>query len=160
VREEINNWAGLQYNLFTALGVNLDVKSLYGLVPKEIWQQYEARLKNKAALDALQDVFVSIIEILSARIEDIKHDDGRAISFYSKDREFLTINVTRKNLRIYIHPSSGASFDQNTMFNVEKYRFWNSSFHKKSGKYRAMSIWISDKKYLSGIKEILREIPH
>jgi hypothetical protein len=126
---------------------------------KQIWQQCELRLKSEETKAVLHSLFEYIIDVLVGRIEEIKTEDGKAISFFSEEREFLTINVTRKDLRIYIHPKAGAYFDPKAKFNVERFRFWDGSYHKSSGKYRAMSVWISQKKYLPGVKHIIDIIP-
>ena len=135
------------------------VKSLKDLVNKEVWKQYSARLKKEEVLEVLHKLFEYIVETLATRIEDIKTDNGRAISFFSKGREILTINVTRKDLRIYIHPPARAFFNPEAKFEVEKFRFWEGSYHKSSGKNRAMSFWISKMKYFPGAKEIISHIP-
>lgn len=81
------------------------------------------------------------------------------ISFFSGKREFLTINITRKDMRIYVHPPAGAYFDADDKFKVEKFRFRDGSFNKTTGKYRALSFWISDKKYLTAAGKIINMIP-
>jgi hypothetical protein len=107
----------------------------------------------------LHTLFEHTIDVLADRIDEIKTEDGKTISFFSEEREFLTINVTRKDLRIYIHPKAGAYFDPKAKFNVERFRFWDGSYHKKSGKYRAVSVWISQRKYLPGVEHIIDIIP-
>ena len=129
------------------------------LVSEDTWQQFSQRLKNAAVVDVLHKLFKSTITLLAERIDDIKASDGKATSFFSKGREFLTINVTRNDFRIYIHPSSLAYFDPNSEYKVEKLSFWESSYHKKTGRYRGLSVWISNKKYLQGIEEIIKNIP-
>jgi hypothetical protein len=126
---------------------------------KQIWQQCELRLKSEETKTVLHTLFEHITDVLADRIEEIKTEDGKTISFFSEEREFLTINVTRKDLRIYIHPQAGAYFDPKAKFDVERFRFWDGSYQKTSGKYRAMSVWISQKKYLPGVKHIIDIIP-
>jgi hypothetical protein len=126
---------------------------------KQIWQQYEIRLKSEETKAVLHTLFEHIVDVLASRIEEIKTEDGKAISFFSEEREFLTINVTRKDLRIYIHPKAGAYFDPKAKFDVERFRFWDASYQKSSGKYRGMSVWISERKYLPGVKHIIDIIP-
>jgi hypothetical protein len=133
--------------------------SLRKMVSKKVWQQCSLRLKNEETVKVLKSLFDLIVDILAERIDEIKTDDGRSISFFSEEREFLTINVTRKDLRIYIHPKAGAYFYPKAKFDVERFRFWEGSFHKASGKYRAMSVWISEKKCLPAVKEIIDIIP-
>jgi hypothetical protein len=129
------------------------------MVDAETLQQCSARAKNKDVVEVLRKLFEYVIDTLGKRIDDLRADDGKALSFFSKGREILTINVTRKNLRIYIHPSARAFFDPKAKFRVEKFRFWDGSFQKTTGKYRAMSVWISEKQYLPGVKKILTHIP-
>ncbi len=126
---------------------------------EDVWQQYSQRLKDPTVIEVLHKLFDIIVELLAERIDDIRDVDGKAISFFSKEREILTINITRKNLRVYIHPSSLAYFDPEMEYRVEKLSFWESSYHIKTGKYRGLSVWISNKKYLRGIEKILRNIP-
>ena len=137
----------------------MNKESLKKCVSEGFWQQWSAKLSKEQTTEVLHDLFDYIIDTLATRIDDIKTDDGKAISFFSKGREILTINVTRKDLRIYIHPPAKASFNPKTKFDVEKFRFWEGSYQKTSGKYRALSMWISKKRYLSGVKEILDYIP-
>jgi hypothetical protein len=133
--------------------------SLRKLVGKDVWQQYSQRPGDPAVIDILRMLFESTIELLAERIDDIRDVDGKAISFFSKGREILTINITRKNLRVYVHPPSLAYFDPGLEYGVEKLSFWESSYHKKTGSYRGLSVWISDKKYLQNIEKIIRNIP-
>ena len=137
----------------------MKAESLKDVVSKEVWQQCSLRPKEEETVEVLHKLFDCIVDTMADRINEIKADDGKAISFFSEGREFLTINVTRKDLRIYIHPKAGAFFDPKAKFDVEKFRFWDGSFHKASGKYKAMSVWISEKKYIPGVKKILDFIP-
>ena len=133
--------------------------SLRRLVREDAWQRYSQRLTDPAVVDVLHALFESIVEHLAGRIDDIRDVDGKAISFFSQEREILTINITRKNLRIYVHPSSLAYFDPDLEYRVEKLSFWESSYNKESGRYRGLSVWISNKKYLRDIEKIIRNIP-
>ena len=134
-------------------------QSLKQMVSEKFWQQCTLRIKTTETDEVLHQLFDHVVKALAKRIEEIRTDDGKAISFFSDGREFLTINVTRKDLRIYIHPKAGASFDPKAKFNVKKFRFWDTSFHKASGRFRAMSVWVSQKKYLPEVKEIIDFIP-
>ncbi len=129
------------------------------MVSEEVWQKCSERLKNEETVAVLKELFDYIVDTLAKKIDNIKTEDGKAISFFSQGKEILTINVTRKNLRIYIHPPALAFFEPNAKFAVEKFRFWEGSYRKSSGKYRGMSVWISEKKYLQGVKEIINQIP-
>jgi len=135
------------------------IENLHVLVTKENWQHCYKRLKKKQTIEVLQPLFNHIVDTLTSRIDDIKVDNGRAISFYSDGREFLTINITRYNLRIYIHPPARALFDPDEKFQVEKFNFWESSYQKRSGKYRALSVWISEKEYFQAVNDIIDLIP-
>ncbi len=137
----------------------MNIKSLKELVKEDIWQQCSERFKKEEAIEVLHELFDYIVDTLATRIDDIKTDDGKAISFFSKGKEILTINVTRKDLRIYIHPPAKAFFDPKAKFKVENFRFWEGSYHKTSGKYRGMSLWVSEKKYLKEVKKIIDYIP-
>jgi hypothetical protein len=134
-------------------------ESLRQMIPGDTWQQFRSRLKAEDAMRVLRQLFDHVTKVLVDRIDEIKADDGRAISFFCEKREFLTINVTRKDLRVYVHPKAGAYFDPKAKFGVEKFRFWDTSYHKASGKYRALSFWISEKKYLSAAKKIIDALP-
>ena len=137
----------------------MNMKSLKKQISEKIWQQCFAKLGKEETMEVLRNLFNYIVDTLATRIDDIKTDDGKAISFFSNKREILTINITRKDLRIYIHPPAKALFNPKTKFDVEKFRFWEGSYHKKYGKYKAMSVWISEKRCLSGVEEILDCIP-
>jgi len=137
----------------------MSAKFLKELVKKDFWQKSSERLKKDNIVEVLQELFIYILDALATRIDDIKTDGGKAISFFSKGKEFLTINVTRKDLRIYIHPQAKAFFGPKSKFKVEKFRFWEGSYHKKSDKFKAMSIWISEKKYLKEVERIINYIP-
>lgn len=129
------------------------------MVSRKVWQQCSSKLKKEETVEVLHKLFDYIVDILADRINEIRTDDGKTISFFCEGRETLTINVTRKDLRIYIHPKAKVYFDPKAKFDVEKFRFWEGSYHKASGKNRAMSVWISEKKYLLGVKKIIDCIP-
>ena len=129
-------------------------------ISEDNWQKFHEKLKNKDVIAVLHELFNFILNKLVQRIDDIKIEEGKAISFFSKGREFLTINVTRNDLRIYIHPAARVYLDPAAKFQVEKFRFWDASYQKSSGKYRGMSVWISEVKYLHGVKEIIGLIPN
>ena len=137
----------------------MNAESLRNRVSEEFWQESSNRLQSAETVEVLRELFDYAVDSLAPRIDDIKAEDGRAICFFSSGREILTINVTRKDLRIYIHPPAGAFFDPEEDFDVERFSLWKGSFQKKSGKFRAMSVWISEKKYSPGVKELIRRIP-
>jgi hypothetical protein len=134
-------------------------KRVEGLVGEAFWRESSERLPSAEAAAALRGLFDHVAGVLAKRIDDVKVDGGKTLSFYSGGREFLTFNVTRTGLRVYVHPPAGALFEPDETFAVEKFRFWDASFQKKSGKYRALSFWISERKYLAGAEEIIKHIP-
>jgi hypothetical protein len=83
----------------------------------------------------------------------------RSVSFFSGGRETLTVNLSRDGLRVYIHPASGALLEPGMKPDVEKFNFWKSSFQKKTGKYRGMTLWVSERGHLPGLLGVLKEIP-
>jgi hypothetical protein len=134
-------------------------KKLKAMVSDDAWRSCAARLKNTAALASLHRLFDLVVETLAGRLDEIKIEEDRTISFISAGREIVTINVTRKDLRIYIHPAAKCLFDPKMSFKVERFRFWDGSYQKSTGRYRAMSFWISDARYLPGARKIIGCIP-
>ena len=129
------------------------------LVSEDFWEQCEARLKNKGVMQILRELHKHIINTLTQRTDDVTTEPGRMLAYFSAKREIIRINVNLNDLRIYIHPASRALFDPDAKFRVERFNLWDSSFQKKTGKYRGMSVWISDIQYLPGVKEIIDLIP-
>lgn len=84
---------------------------------------------------------------------------GEGLSFFSARKEFLTVNVCLRNLRVYVHPPAAAAFDPDVEFDVEKFRFWDSSYRKTTGKYVGMTAWVSGAEHLPAFKEIVDQIP-
>jgi hypothetical protein len=134
-------------------------KRLKDIISRKMWEQFSAKLQKEKTVEVLHKLFGHIMDKLTERIDDIKIDEGKAISFSSNSREILTINVTRKDLRIYIHPPAHVFFRPKEKFGVEKFNFWEGSYRKTLSKYTAMSIWISEKGYLPGVDEIIERIP-
>ena len=137
----------------------MKMKSLKQTPSMKTWNQFSSKLRKKETVEVLHKLFDHIMDRLAERIDDIKIDEGKAISFFSNSREILTINVTRKDLRIYIHPPALVLFEPDEKFKVEKFNFWEGSYRKRCGKYTAMSIWISENRYLPGVEEIIERIP-
>jgi hypothetical protein len=129
------------------------------MVGEAFWRESAERLPSAEAAAALRELFDHVADVLEARIDDVKVDDGKALSFYSGGREFLTFNVTRDGLRVYVHPPAGVFFEPEATFAVEKFRFWEGSYQKRTGKYRALSFWISTPEHLPGARDIIRRIP-
>ena len=127
-------------------------------IDEQTWKQISTKLKDVEALKVLREVVNYATERLKSRTDEVKSSRD-VIAFFSKGKEFLTINVTRTNLRIYFQPSSGALFSKDEKFAVEKVSIWEGSFQKSSGKYRAMTAWISKEKHLPEIKKLINRIP-
>jgi hypothetical protein len=127
-------------------------------IDEKIWEQVSTKLTDVEALKILRDVINYSAERLKSRIDEVKSTRD-VIAFLSKGKEFLTINVTRTNLRMYFQPSSGALFSKDEKFEVEKISIWEGSFQKASGKYRAMTAWVSREEHLQGIKMLIDRIP-
>jgi len=127
-------------------------------IDDETWKQISTKLKEAEALTVLREVVNYTTERLKLRIDEVKSSRD-VVAFFSKGKELLTINVARTNLRIYFQPSSGALFSKDEKFAVEKVSIWETSFHKASGKYRAMTAWVSKEEHLTGIKALIDKIP-
>jgi len=127
-------------------------------IDEQTWNQISTKLKDVEALKVLREVVNYASERLKSKTDHVKSSRD-AIAFVSKGKEFLTINITRTNLRIYFQPSSGALFNKDEKLAVEKVSFWEGSFQKSSGKYRALTAWVSKEKHLLGIKKMIDSIP-
>jgi len=127
-------------------------------IDEQAWKLISSKLTDVEALKVLREVIDYATERLKSRSDEVKLSRD-VVAFLSKGKEFLTINVTRTNLRIYFQPSSGALFGKDEEFAVEKVSFWEGSFQKSSGKYRAMTAWVSKEEHLSGIKKMIDSIP-
>lgn len=127
-------------------------------VDEQAWKQISTKLKDPEALKVLREVVNHVIERLKSRIDEIRSSREK-ISFLSKGSVFLTINVGRTNLRIYFEPISGALFSKDEKFAVDKVSFWETSFQKSLGKYRAITVWVSKGEHLPGIDMLIDRIP-
>jgi len=127
-------------------------------VDEQAWKQISAKLADAEALKVLREVVNYVAERLRSRIDEVKSSRD-VIAFISKGKEFLTINITRTNLRIYFQPSSDALFGKGEKFAVEKVSLWEGSFQKATGKYRALTAWVSKEEHLPGIKKMIDAIP-
>ena len=127
-------------------------------INKQTWEQISAKLSSAETIRVLHELVNYVTNRLRLRIDQVKASKDN-IAFLSKGREFLTINITRTGLRIYFHPLAGALFSKDEKFSVEKVSIWESSFQKASGKYRAMTAWVSKEEHLSGIKTLIDRIP-
>jgi len=127
-------------------------------IDEQTWKQISAKLTDAEALRVLRQLVDYVAERLKSRIDQVKSSKD-AIAFFSKGREFLTINITRTNLRIYFQPSSGALFGKEQKFAVEKVSLWEGSLQKTTGKYRALTAWVSKEEHLPAIKKMIDTIP-
>jgi hypothetical protein len=135
-------------------------KTITDYVSEEFWQKCLSRPKKEGMGPVLAEVCGHIVNTLSERIDKVEErGKGEALSFFSGGKEFLTVNVCLRNLRVYIHPSSGASFDPESDFDVEKFRFWDGSYRKTTGKYVGMTVWVSEAEHLPAFEEAIKLVP-
>lgn len=128
------------------------------VIDDKMWKRYSAKLPTSEALRVLREVIAYITEKLKPRIDDT--DVWReGVAFFSKNKEFLTIEVTTKGLRIHFYPSAGALFNGQEEFLVERFNLWRSSYRKTLGKYRALTAWVSKETHLPAIKKLIDRIP-
>ena len=128
------------------------------VIDERMWKRYSAKLQNSEALSVFREVIDYITDKLKPRIDDT--DVWReGVAFFSKGKEFLTVEVTTKGLRIHFYPSAGALFNGQEKFSLERFNLWKSSYHKASSKYRAMTAWVSREEHLPGIKSLIDRIP-
>jgi len=128
------------------------------VIDEQAWKRFAAKMPILEAQNVLRKLIDYIIHRLRPKIEQVKTLED-SIAFFTKGREFLTINITRKGLRVYIHPPAGTFFSGQDKYEVEKVSLWETSVDKASGRYRAMTVWVSKESHLAGIKEIIDRIP-
>jgi len=138
--------------------IDVGVKFVSVVIDEKMWNRYSAKLPNSEALRVLRHVIDYITKRLKSRIDDT--DVWReGVAFFSKGKEFLTVEVTTKGLRIHFYPSAGVLFNGQEKFSVERFNLWKSSYRKASGKYQAVTVWISKEEHLPGIKKVIDSIP-
>ncbi len=137
----------------------MDKRSLKRAVGAEFWRESSARLPNDETSEVLSELVAHVADGWARRVDGVKTVGGEGVIFLSRGRPFLTVNVCRKNLRVYVHPEAGALFEPKAKFDVEKFRFWEGSFRKTSGKYNALSFWVSKRGHLAGARKILAYVP-
>jgi len=128
------------------------------VIDERMWKRYSAKLPNSEALK----VFGAVIDYITEKLKQRIDDTGvwrEGIAFFSGGKEFLTVEVTTKGLRIHFYPSAGVLFNGQEKFSVERFNLWKSSYRKASGKYRAMTAWVSRETHLLAIKELIDRIP-
>ena len=136
----------------------MSVRFMSAEIDEQTWKQISTKLTDAEALRVLRELVNYASERLKSRIDEVKSSKD-AVAFFSKGREFLTINVTRTNLRIYFQPSSGALFSKDEKFAVEKVSLWEGSFQKATGKYKALTAWVSKEEHFPGIRKMIDGIP-
>lgn len=137
----------------------MDKRSLNRTIGQEFWRESSSRLPSAEAAEVLRELVACVIDGWARRVDEVKTVGGEGVIFLSRGRPFLTVNVCRKNLRVYVHPEAGALFEAKATFDVEKFRFWEGSYRKTSGKYNALSFWISERKHIPGARKILSRVP-
>ncbi len=137
----------------------MDKRSLKRAMGAEFWRESSARLPTEEAAEVLRELVAYVVEGWARRVDEVKTVGGEGVIFLSRGRPFLTVNVGRKNLRVYVHPPAGALFEPKATFDVEKFRFWEGSYRKTSGKHNALSFWISKPEHLPGARDIIGHIP-
>ena len=136
----------------------MEVKFVNEEINEQVWKQFSAKLSSAEALSVLRELVNYVTDRLRSRIDQVKASKD-SVAFFSRGKEFLTINVTRTGLRIYFHPPAGVLFSKDEKFLVEKVSIWEGSFQKASGKYRAITAWVSKEEHLPGIKTLIDRIP-
>lgn len=136
----------------------MEVRFVNEEINEQVWKQFSAKLSSAEALDVLREVVNYVTDRLRSKIDQVKTSKD-SVAFFSKGKEFLTINVTRTGLRIYFHPPAGVLFGKDEKFLVEKISIWEGSLQKASGKYRAITAWVSKAEHLPGIKILIDRIP-
>lgn len=127
-------------------------------IDEKTWNQFKAKLSNPEAFNFIRRLIDFAKKTLEPHTEVMMvWKDG--VSFWASEREFLTFNITRQGLRIYIHPAAGLFWDPEITFKVEKFNFWKSSYRKTTGKYCGLTIWMTTDKHLEAVKTIITSIP-
>jgi hypothetical protein len=137
----------------------MDKRSLRRAIAQDFWRESAKRLPDEEAAAVLRELVEHVVDGWARRVDGVKTVGGEGVIFNSRGRPFLTVNVCRRNLRVYVHPEAGALFEPEAKFDVEKFRFWEGSFRKTSAKYNALSFWISGRKHIPGAREILSRLP-
>jgi hypothetical protein len=137
----------------------MDKRSIKRAIGGEFWRESSSRLPSDEAAEVLRELVEHVARGWARRVDGVKTVGGEGVIFLSRGRPLLTINVCRKNLRVYVHPPAGALYESEAKFDVEKSRFWEGSYRKTSGKYNALSFWISKREHLAGARDILNRVP-
>jgi hypothetical protein len=125
----------------------------------DFWERAAPRPKKEGIIELAQELHNYIVDTLKGRIDDVQ-ERGKAegIAYLYEGREILLINIGMRFLRIYVHPAAGAAFDPDESFATERFRFWDSSFRKTTGKYVGMTAWVSEPEHLDAMKGIIERI--
>jgi len=126
----------------------------------DFWKRAAPRPKKEGIIELARELHNYILDTLKERIDEVQ-ERGKAegMAYISEGREILLINIGMRFLRIYVHPAAGAAFDPDETFAVERFRFWDSSFRKTTGKYVGMTVWVSETEHIKTMKEIVNRIP-
>ncbi len=136
----------------------MDKRSLKRAIGAEFWRESSARLPTEEATEVLRELVARVVDGWARRVDGVKTVGGEGVIFLSRGRPFLTVNVGRKNLRVYVHPETRAFFEPKATFDVEKFRFWAGSYRKTSAKHNALSFWLSKAEHLPGAWDILAHV--
>ncbi len=145
-------------------------KPLINVIDEKAWLKICNKLPNLEAQKVLCYIIEYATNRLGSRIPRVRRlaehaPGGRVVKwldgicFVSQGRDLLTINVTRKGLRIYFYPAAGVLLDPEEKYEVEAMSLWKTSYRKKTGKYRGFTVWVSEEKHLPAIKKLIDRIP-
>jgi len=145
-------------------------KPLINVIDEKTWLKFCNKLPNSEAQRVLCCIIEHATKRLGSRIQRIRRladhaPGGRVVKwldgicFVSQGRDFLTINVTRKGLRIYFYPRAGVLLDPKEKYEIEAMSLWKTSYQKKTGKYRGFTVWVSKEAHLPAVKKLMDRIP-
>jgi len=145
-------------------------KPLINVIDGKTWSKFCSKLPDLEAQKVLCYITEYVTKRLGSRIQRIRrladHAPGGkvvkwldGICFVSQGRDLLTINVTRKGLRIYFYPAAGVLLDPREKYEVEAMSLWKTSYQKKTGKYRGFTVWVSKEVHIPAVKTLIDRIP-
>jgi hypothetical protein len=114
-------------------------KPLIGVIDEKTWLRFCNKLPSLEAQNVLCYIIEYATKRFGSRIQKIRRladhaPGGRVVKwldgicFVSQGRDLLTINVTRKGLRIYFYPAAGVLLDPNEKCAVEAMNLWKTSY--------------------------------
>jgi len=147
-------------------------KSLTNVIDEKTWLKFCNKLPDLETQKVLCYIIKYATDKLGSRIQKIRrlaaHFPGGGkrvekwldgICLVSQGRDFLAINVTQKGLRIYFYPAARVLLDPKEKYMVDAMSLWKTSYQKKTGKYRAFTVWVSKEIHLDAIKTLIDRIP-